>query len=139
MGHYIDDLDDSTIDTLLRYVSRVTSPHTDVKLISLGGAVSRVGEDETAFSYRKSKFALAIQTRWKDPRENEEHLEWTHEFFEAMKSHGSGKAYVNFISDEGENRVRDAYNPDTFERLRKIKRMYDPHNIFRMNQNIKPG
>lgn len=138
MGHYIDDLNDSTIDTLIEYISRVTSPYTDVKLISLGGAVSRIGEDETAFSYRNSQFAMVIQTRWKNPGEDEKHLKWTHEFFDAMKSHGTGKVYVNFISDEGDNRVKQAYNPSTFKRLQKIKSKYDPSNLFRMNQNIKP-
>jgi hypothetical protein len=139
MGHYIDKLDNSTIDTLLEYVSKVTSPYTDVKLAYMGGAISRVGEDETAFSYRKSQFALVIQTRWKDSLENEKHLKWTHEFFGAMKSHSTGKVYVNFISDEGENRVKEAYNPKTFKKLQEIKTKYDPLNVFKMNQNIKPA
>ena len=139
MGHYIDDLDNTTIDTLLEYVSRVTSPYTDVKLISLGGAISRLGENDTAFSFRNSRFAMVIQTRWKDPGEDEKHLKWTHEFFDAMKSHGTGKVYLNFISDEGDSRVKQAYNPSTFKRLQKIKTQYDPSNFFRMNQNIKPA
>jgi FAD/FMN-containing dehydrogenase len=139
MGHYIQDLDDSTIDTLLEYVSRVTSPYTDVKLAHMEGAIKRVGENETAFSYRNSKYAMVIQTRWQDPYETEKHLKWTHDFFNAMKSHGTGKVYVNFIADEGDKRVRDAYNPTTFKRLQKVKAKYDPDNMFRMNQNIKPA
>lgn len=139
MGHYIQELDDTSIDTILDYVSRVTSPYTDVKLAHMEGAVKRVGENETAFSYRNSKYAMVIQTRWQDPSEAEKHLKWTHDFFNAMKSHGTGKVYVNFIADEGEKRVRDAYNPTTFKRLQKIKAKYDPDNMFRMNQNIKPA
>ena len=139
MGHYIQELDDPTIDTLLHYVSRVTSPYTDVKLAHLEGAVQRVGENDTSFSYRNSKYAMVIQTRWQDPSETEKHLKWTHNFFNSMKSHGTGKVYVNFIADEGEKRVRDAYNPTTFKRLQDIKAKYDPGNMFRMNQNIKPA
>jgi hypothetical protein len=138
VGHYLPELTDAAAQTLLEHVSKVTSPYTDVKLATLGGAVARVGENDTAFSYRASKYALVIQTRWKNPDESRQHLAWTQEFFDAMKVHSTGKVYVNFIADEGEKRVADAYNARTFKRLREIKAKYDPGNLFRMNQNIQP-
>ena len=139
VGHYLPELTDAAAQTMLAYVSKVTSPFTDVKLATLGGAVARVGENDTAFGFRDSKYAFVIQTRWKDPEESRQHLAWTQEFFDAMKAHGTGKVYVNFVADEGEKRVADAYNADSLKRLRKIKAKYDPGNLFRMNQNIRPA
>ena len=139
LGHYMPELTDASARTILEHVSNVTSPFTDVKLVHLGGAVARVGEGETAFSYRNSKYALVIQTRWANPDESAEHLAWSNAFFEAMRVHGTGNVYVNFMADEGDKRVMDAYNPQTFRRLRAIKAVYDPQNRFRMNQNIRPA
>jgi FAD/FMN-containing dehydrogenase len=139
VGHYLPEFTDAAAQTLLEYVSRVPSPFTDVKLAHMGGAIARVGEDETAFGYRDSKYALVIQARWKNREDTALNLAWTQEFFDAMKAHGSGKVYVNFIADEGERRVADAYNPRSFKRLREIKTKYDPGNFFRMNQNIRPA
>ena len=86
-----------------------------------------------------NEYALAIQTRWADVHQSAGHLAWSHAFFEAMKAHSSGKVYVNFMADEGPQRIKDAYEPHTFKRLQAIKAAYDPHNRFRMNQNIGPA
>jgi FAD/FMN-containing dehydrogenase len=139
LGHYLPEFSEASARTILEHVANVSSPFTDVKLVTLGGAVARVGDDETAFSYRTSKYALAIQTRWPDGDPSARHLAWSHAFFEAMKAHASGKVYVNFMADEGAERVMDAYQPHTFKRLQAIKEAYDPHNRFRMNQNIRPA
>ncbi len=138
MGHYLPSLDEKAIATLQKHVSRVPSRDSDVKIVHLGGAVARIGENETAFSFRNSKYALAIQARWKDPAAEGENLEWIRQFFEEMKAHSTGKVYVNFIADEGLARVADAYSQQTFQRLREIKAIYDPDNRFRLNQNIPP-
>jgi len=138
MGHYLPELSDAALATLQENVEAVPSPNTDVKVAHLGGAVARVGENDTAFSFRGSKYALVIQARWKEAVDDDRNLHWIRRFLEAMKPHSSGKVYVNFIADEGESRVADAYNEDTFRRLRRIKARYDPNNLFRMNQNIKP-
>jgi FAD/FMN-containing dehydrogenase len=139
VGHYLPELTDAAAQTLVEYVSKVTSPFTDVKLATLGGAMARVGEDATAFSHRDAKYALVIQARWKNASESAQNLAWTQDFFDAMKAHSTGTVYVNFIADEGERRVADAYNAPAFQRLRNIKRKYDPENLFRMNQNIRPA
>ena len=110
-----------------------------MKLVTLGGAVGRVDENDTAFGYRNSKYAFVIQTRWVNADKSAQNLASSQAFFDAMKVHGSGKVYVNFIADEGEKRVSDAYNPKAFKRLRAIKAKYDSRNLFRMNQNIHPA
>ena len=138
-GHYLAELTDASAQTLMEHVSNVSSPFTDVKVISLGGAVARVSDDETACGQRRSGYALAIQTRWQNPRQSREHMEWSRALFDAMKSHGTGKVYVNFVADEGEERVKAAYSRRTFARLRAVKKAYDPLNRFRMNQNIRPA
>lgn len=139
MGHYLPELTDGAAQTLVEYVAKVTSPFTDVKLAMLGGAMARVGEDATAFGHRDAKYAFVIQTRWNNASESAQHLAWTQEFFDAMKAHSTGSVYVNFLADEGEQRVADAYNAAAFQRLRKIKAKYDPNNLLRMNQNIRPA
>lgn len=138
-GHYLPELTDASAHTLLEHVSRVTSPHSDVKLVQLGGAVARVGENDTAFSFRDAKYALVIQTRWENPAAAARHLAWSRDFFDAMRVHATGKVYVNFMADEGHSRVADAYTRETFTRLRAIKAEYDPRNRFRLNQNIVPS
>ena len=138
-GHYLPELTDASAHTLLEHVSRVTSPHSDVKLVQLGGAVARVGENDTAFSFRDAKYALVIQTRWENPAAAARHLAWSRDFFDAMRAHATGKVYVNFMADEGHSRVADAYTRETFTRLRAIKAEYDPRNRFRLNQNIVPS
>jgi FAD/FMN-containing dehydrogenase len=139
-GHYLPELTDAAAHTLLDAVSRVTSPFTDVKLLTLGGAMARVGEEETAVSFRQSKYALVIQTRWPVPGNAAPHLTWSRALFEAMKPHSTGKVYVNFMpADDGANRIADAYGAPTWQRLRRIKTHYDPHNLFHMNQNIHPA
>jgi FAD/FMN-containing dehydrogenase len=139
VGHYMAEFTDAAAATLLDHVSMVSSPFTDVKLAHLEGAVARIGEDDTAFGNRNSRYALAIQTRWKNPEESARHLEWTQQFFDAMKPYGTGKVYINFVADEGEARIADAYNARSLARLRAIKARYDPGNLFRMNQNIRPA
>jgi FAD/FMN-containing dehydrogenase len=138
-GHYLPELTDASAETMLEHVSRVTSPFTDVKVVTLGGAVARVSDDETAFGYRASKYALAIQTRWANVNDSAEHLAWSRAFFEAMRVHSTGNAYVNFMADERPQRAMEAYTPRTFARLRAIKAVYDPHNRFRLNQNVRPA
>ena len=139
IGHYLPELTDAAAQTMLEHVSKVPSPFTDVKLATLGGAVARVSENDTAFGFRDSKYAFVIQARWKNPQEDTQQLAWAQEFFDAMKVHSNGHVYVNFIAAEGEKRVADAYDPQAFQRLREVKAKYDPTNLFRMNQNIRPA
>jgi FAD/FMN-containing dehydrogenase len=132
-------LNNEAIEVLARYSSAITSPLSQVHLQHMEGAVRRTGEDEMAFSHRNALCALNIVTKWEDARESEKHIQWTRDFEAAMRPFSTGGVYVNFLGEEGEDRVRAAYGPGKYARLAALKKKYDPTNFFRMNQNIKPG
>ena len=132
-------LTDDAIDTLVEHVSAVTSPKSYCIVFQLGGALARVGEDETAFSQRDAAHNVNINAVWteEDP-DAERHIAWSRDFFDAMQPHAGGRVYLNFLGEEGGNRVRQAYGARNYERLVELKRAYDPTNFFRLNQNIQP-
>jgi hypothetical protein len=133
-------LTDDAIDTLVEHASGFTSPKSYCIVFQLGGALARVGEDETAFSQRDAAHNVNINAVWteEDPGA-ERHIAWARDFFNAMQPHAGGRVYVNFLGEEGDNRVRQAYGAPNYERLVKLKRAFDPTNFFRLNQNIQPG
>jgi FAD/FMN-containing dehydrogenase len=131
-------LSDGAIDALLEFGAAIPSPMTAVNIYHLGGALARVSPDATAFPHRAASYALNILSRWRDPAEDEMQIAWTREFWAAMQPHALGGSYVNFLSDEGRDRVRAAYGAATYERLRSLKRSYDPSNLLRYNQNVAP-
>src|SRR2546422_346411 len=138
---FLADLSEEAIDTLVRHFERVPSKRTAVVLEYLGGAVSRVGERDTPFGHRDARFDLIITSLWSDPAEDEVNIAWTRELWKAMEPFASGGVYVNYIGEEreeGAERVRAAYDPEKYERLVALKQKYDPENLFRMNQNIRP-
>jgi hypothetical protein len=104
----------------------------------LGGAMARVPADSTAFAHRRSRIMVNVAALYERPADAPAHEPWVTGFAAALKQGDSG-AYVNFLVDEGESRIRDAYPGKTWERLREIKRRYDPTNLFRLNQNIPPA
>jgi FAD/FMN-containing dehydrogenase len=104
----------------------------------LGGAMARVGADETAFAHRDAKVLVVIITPFEDPAEAPVHAAWTHAYYEALRP-GSTGVYSNFLESEGEARIREAYPEATYRRLADVKRRYDPTNLFRLNQNIQPA
>ena len=127
------------IDAIVAGATRMASPLSQVHVHQLGGAVSRVSDDATAYSNRGAAFALNIIPAWADPGSSAAHVGWARELFEAVARHGNGSAYLNFLGDEGQERVRAAFGPRKHERLARIKRRYDPENVFRYNQNILPA
>lgn len=114
----------------------VSSPLGTVALLSLGGAIAQVPEDATAYTNRSARFNLSIDNIWEDPAENESQIAWARAFFEEMHPFTRG-VYLNFAVDEGLDRVKESYG-DKYPRLADLKRKYDPTNLFRLNQNIKP-
>jgi FAD/FMN-containing dehydrogenase len=136
---YLKHLSDEAIDVLVACSEGMTSPLSQVHLQHLGGAVQSVGEDDAAFSHRDALCALNIVTKWEDPRDPEKHIQWTRDFEAAMRPFSTGGVYVNFLGEEGEDRVRAAYGPEKYARLAALKKKYDPTNFFLMNQNIKPA
>jgi FAD/FMN-containing dehydrogenase len=137
-SHYIDDIGDGVIATILEHAPRMSSPLSSFYLQHLGGAISRAGTDSTSFGHRDATFDFAILTVWRDPADSDEHVTWAREFFAAMQPYATG-VYVNNLGTEGADRVRAAYAPQTYERLVALKRTYDPQNVLRLNQNIPPG
>lgn len=132
-------LSEEATDTILSYASNFTSPTTLVPLFHMRGAVSRVGENHTAYSHRDAAIALNINASWTDPSEADIHIKWTRDFWNAMQPFSTGGGYINFQSlDEGEERVVGTYGIEKLNRLSALKSKYDPQNLFRLNQNIKP-
>ena len=131
------ELSDDAIDTLVGGFRKVTSPYSSVLIEQLGGAVSRVGKEETAFNHRASPYDLVIMPMWSDPAESEKHIRWADELWRAMQPFSSGGVYVNYLGSEGEERIKAAYGTN-YERLVTLKKKYDPMNLFCCNQNIKP-
>jgi FAD/FMN-containing dehydrogenase len=132
-------LTDDAIDTLVEHSSAPTSPKSYTIVFQLGGALARVGEDETAFSQRDAAHNVNINAVWTEEYPDaERHIAWARDFFGAMQPHAGGRVYVNFLGEEGGDRVRQAYGARNHERLVELKRAYDPTNFFRLNQNIEP-
>jgi FAD/FMN-containing dehydrogenase len=137
-SEYLPGLSDEAIETSIAYAASITSPFSLAQFFQLGGAAGRISAGDTAYRHRAAQFVHLIASAWEDPAESERHIAWTREFWAAMQPLSAGGGYVNFISaDEGEDRVRAAYGPN-YERLVALKRQYDPTNLFRVNQNIKP-
>jgi FAD/FMN-containing dehydrogenase len=103
----------------------------------LGGAMSRVPVDATAFAHRKSRIMVNLAALYENPADKPTHEAWVADFAAALQQADHG-AYVNFLGEDGEDRIHAAYPAPTWERLRKIKTRYDPTNLFRLNQNIPP-
>jgi hypothetical protein len=141
-SEFLSPLSKTTVDTVITHAEKMTSPFSQVVIFQMGGASSRVQENDTAASQRNAAYVLNIGASWQEPDLPEvhadNHMEWARAFWSASRSFSSGGVYVNFLSqDEGEDRVRSAYGTN-YERLVALKNKYDPTNLFRMNQNIKP-
>jgi FAD/FMN-containing dehydrogenase len=135
---FLRQLDDDVIDVLVEQYAGITSPLSALLLEQFGGAVRRVSIDDTAFVHREADFNLAIIARWGDPQEAERHIAWARGVHSAITPFTRG-TYVNYLGEEGEDRVRAAYGPRHYDRLAALKATYDPTNLFRFNQNIKPA
>ena len=134
----LEPLTDHAIDVIVDHASKMTSLLSSFPIFHLGGAVSRVAEDETAYSHRDAAHNININAIWAEDPEPERHVTWAREFWAAMEPFSSG-VYVNFLADEGQERVNQAYGERKHARLVALKDRYDPTNFFRLNQNIKPS
>ena len=138
-AEYLSGLPDEVIEVFADFALRHTSPLSDFKVLLLGGAVARVGEEDTAYGHRDAPFILNINTRWTDPAETEGHVAHTRSLWEAALPFTAGGPYINFLGDEGADRVRAVYGDTKFARLQALKRTYDPGNLLRLNHNIPPA
>jgi hypothetical protein len=136
---FLRELSDEAIDTLIAQFAAVSSPFSAVALEPFGGAVGRVGIDETAFPHRRALYSLVIVGMWTDPEESATNIRWTRGFWNAMQPFASDAVYVNYLDADDADRVPAAYGAATYQRLRLVKERYDPENFFRVNQNIGPA
>jgi len=131
------ELSDAVIDIVADNAMRMSSPLTAFPIFQLGGVISRVGEDETAFNGRNAGHTININATTATGEGFDLEREWSRNFWSALEPYHTS-VYVNFLMDEGEDRIRQAYGAGKYERLKALKRKYDPGNFFRMNQNISP-
>ncbi len=135
---FVDSLPDEAIAAHAEYGRQMPKMHSTMHLYPIDGAVHDVGQDETAFAYRDSRWAEVIVGVDPEPANAAAITDWTKSYFDALHPHSAGGAYVNFLMhDEGPERVRATYRGN-YDRLVEVKRRYDPDNLFRVNQNIAP-
>jgi FAD/FMN-containing dehydrogenase len=136
-GHFVRELSDEAISLHIEHGSRLPTPQSTMHLYPIDGAVHRVKSADTAFSFRDCLWSQVIVGVDPDPGNNENMIAWARGYHEALRPHSAGGAYVNFMMEEGRDRVQATYGGN-YKRLVELKRKYDPKNIFRMNQNIAP-
>jgi len=137
---FLRDLADEAIAVAIEAFRHVPSPSSAIAFEQLGGAMSRVGENDSAFGHRSAPFNFLVVSSWPDPADNSKHIGWTRSLAEAMQPFSAGGVYVNYLgheADEGRDRIRAAYGAAKYERLLALKKKYDPGNLFRINQNIR--
>jgi FAD/FMN-containing dehydrogenase len=139
-GDYLTGLSDELIDTLVGAVRTMSSPRNEILVFPLGGAIARVPADATAFGDRTAPWAVWVVGQWVDPAEDEAHRDWTRGVSASLAPWTTGGVYVNAIGgDVTEARKLVAYGGrDKLERLREVKRAWDPDNLFRLNPNVEP-
>ena len=138
-GDFYDALPDEAVHTLVEKATQPVSPLSQIILIAGGGAIARVPDEATAFGHRSTKWNIHFLSMWADPADTERNISYTKEFSGAMKPWSTGRVYLNFLGDEGQDRVEAGFGPEKYARLRAIKKAWDPGNLFRHNQNIPPA
>jgi len=139
---FLENLPDDALQTLVDCYARTTSPTCKIFLEFLGGAFARVDRGATVFDHRDATFNLLVIGAWQDAATDAENISWTREVWHAMDPYASSGVYMNYLgqeADEGAARLEAAYGSDKLARLAKLKAKYDPGNMFRMNQNIRPA
>ena len=132
------ELSDEAIARHVEHGSKLPTMLSTMHLYPLNGAAQRVGKNDTAYSFREALFAEVIVGVDPDPANSEKMTAWCKDYWEALHPYSAGGAYVNFMMDEGQDRVQATYR-DNYQRLAGIKKKYDPKNFFRVNQNIRPA
>lgn len=135
---FVRDIPDEAVDIHVRYGETLPTPQATMHLYPIDGVAGRVGKDETAWNFRDANWAMVMVGVSPDPADNAHMTEWTRGYWSDLHPHSAGGAYVNMMMDEGADRVRASYG-DHYARLAQIKATYDPDNLFRVNQNIKPA
>ena len=137
-GDFLGEIPDAAVDQHVKFGEALPTLHSTMHLYPVDGFPSRVDRHETAFSYREAKWSMVIVGVDPDPANAEKITQWTKDYWAAVHPYSLGGAYVNFMMDEGPDRIKATYR-DNYDRLVEIKRKYDPSNFFQINQNIKPN
>jgi FAD/FMN-containing dehydrogenase len=135
-SHNLTELSDGLLDSIIEFARKLPSPHCEIFLPLMSGAVNRVPSNAMAYGHRDVQFVLNVHGRWDEAAQDETCIAWAREFFNASAPFASTGAYVNFMSGDEDGRVAAAYGAN-YDRLKQIKQKYDPENIFHNNQNIK--
>jgi hypothetical protein len=132
-----EELSDEVIDLIIEHGNRVASPLTHIVIQVFGGAMSRVGNADTAFAQRRAEYNVGIEARWIDPAESAKHIASARALSEALKPYSRNGFLLNFLGDENQDFVCEAFGSN-YQRLVELKTKYDPTNFFSINQNVKP-
>ncbi|WP_129113700.1 FAD-binding oxidoreductase [Halegenticoccus tardaugens] len=136
-GDFVRELSDGAIAQHRRFAEVPTAKST-MHLYPVDGAVHRVGADETAWSHRDVTWSMVIVGVDPDPAKRETIKDWARDYWQALHEHSTDGAYINFMMEEGQGRIRATYG-DNYDRLREVKARYDPDNVFHVNQNVEPA
>jgi len=138
LSSFTQGLPDALIDTAVERFAAVPSPMTGILFEHFHGAVTRIGQSETAVPHREQGWNLLIPSVWTDPADTEDNIGWTRETFAAFRPHFGTGRWLNYLGDDqADDAIRAAYGPN-YDRLREVKRRYDPDNVFHLNHNIAP-
>jgi FAD/FMN-containing dehydrogenase len=136
---FYEDLPDEAVDVLVGLATQPVSPLTQIILVRGGGAVERVPHDETAFSGRDLPWNVHFLGMWPEAADDDVNIAWLKRLCRAMKPWAAGNVYLNWLGDEGQDRIAAGFGREKYARLRELKRTWDPTNVFRHNQNIPPA
>jgi hypothetical protein len=136
-SHNFRELSDETIETVVEYARILPTPQSDILISHLGGVINDVATEDSAYPHRDLSFVITPGGRWDDPAQDDIPVSWVRECYDALTVHATGQSYVNFIA-ESAGREREAFGPN-YNRLVELKNKYDPANMFRLNQNVKPS
>ena len=136
-ANFVKELTDEAIEAHLEHGPKVPAVNSTVHIYPINGACHRIASDATAFAYRDASFATVIAGMWPDPADNEANIAWVRDYYEATAPLSEEGGYVNFMAGDDQDRIRANYR-ENYDRLVEVKRSYDPENVFRFNQNIRP-
>jgi FAD/FMN-containing dehydrogenase len=136
-SNFAADISDGAIAAHVVHGPRVPVVNSTVHIYPINGAAARVPADATAFAHRGARFATVIAGMWPDPTDHAKNVKWVKDYYAAISPHSTAGGYVNFMADDDQERIRDNYKGN-YSRLASIKKKYDPGNLFRRNQNIRP-
>lgn len=137
-SHNFTELSGGALKVIVENAGKLPTGQTEIFIGLLGAKASRVPVEATAYSSREAKYVMNVHGRWDAPEEDQKVIGWARDFFSATTEFASGSVYINFLTSDEQERIAAAYGPN-FDRLARIKAKYDPDNIFRTNQNIRPA